>query len=130
MLFVSALEAFTERDIDALEPFLDDEIEWQPTLTAGDVPLGTVYHGKEGMRTYLAELDQQFDDFTLEVESLEDVAPNHILYRGRTTGLSKTTGIRLDAPVWALWEVRDGKLIRGWSFFSETEAQEAAKAAG
>lgn len=128
ILFVSALEAFTQRNIDGLEPFLHDEIEWEPTLTAGD-PLGTIYRGKEGMRSYLEALDREFEDFSLEVESLEEIATNYILYRGRTTGLSKSTGLRLNAPLWALWEIRDEKLFRGSSFFTETEAQEAVQAA-
>ncbi len=37
------------------------------------------------------------------------------------------SGIPLDVPIWGLWEIRDGKLIRGYAFLSE---QEALKAAG
>ena len=125
-MFAAALDAFSVRDLDALEQFFDNEIEWEPTLTAG-APPGTIYRGREGMRLYLHALDREFEDLCLEVEGFDEVAGNRLLYRGRVTGRARASGVALDVPVWALWEIRNEQLFRGWSFFSEREALEAVK---
>ena len=77
------------------------------------------------MLRYLDDLDAEFADTQFQVASIEAIDPSRVFYRGRVTARGRASGINLDVPIWAVWELHDGKVLRGTAFLNEAEALEA-----
>ena len=75
---------------------------------------------------YLDDLDAEFASTDIKIESLEPIDEDRVLYRGRVVARGRASGINLDVPIWAVWELREGKIWRGVAFLSEDEALQAA----
>ena len=121
-----AIETLNARNIEALDALCHEDVEWHPALSAGGAVEGAVYRGKDGMVRYLEEVDAEFSEMRFEVEGFDPVGDDSVLYRGRMIARGAASGILLDAPLWGLWQMRDGKLFRGQAFLSEKDALEAA----
>ena len=93
--------------------FPDEEIHPDAVLVSR--LLGNPVTGREGVRRYLREIDEQFEEWTIEVEDWRDegdfvVALGHIRLHGRRSGVA------FDQPVGILFEVRGGQLVRFETF--------------
>src|SRR5215204_1421608 len=97
--------------------FSDEEIHPDAVLVSRI--LGKSVRGRTGVRRYLREIDEQFDQWNLVVEDWHDAgdcvaALGHVRLRGRRSGV--------------LFEIRDGQLLRFETFLDQPA--EALKAAG
>lgn len=124
-IILKGIDALNQRDFDTLSEFTDEQAEWHPSLTAGGALERSVYRGRDAMRQYLNDLDDLFADTHFEVDHLDSVDAHRVFFRGRVTARARASGIPLDVPIWALWEVRDGKVVRGTAYLREEEALEA-----
>ena len=120
-----AIEVVNARDTEAVDALCHEDVEWHPALSAGGAVEGAVYRGKEGMVRYLEEVDNEFSEMRFEVERVDPVGDDSVLYRGRLLARGSASGILLDVPLWGLWQMRDGMLFRGQAFLSEKDALEA-----
>jgi ketosteroid isomerase-like protein len=89
--------------------------------------LGKAVRGRAGVRRYLREIDEQFDEWTMAIEDWRDAgdcvaALGHVRLHGRRSGVT------LDQPVGILFEIRGGQLLRFETFLDEPA--DALKAAG
>src|SRR5262245_34245707 len=89
--------------------FRDDEIH--PEVLVSSRILSKPAHGRAGVRRYLREIDEQFDEWTMEIEDWRDggdcvVALGHIRLHGRRSGVA------FDQPVGILFEIRGSQLVR------------------
>ena len=125
-IMASAIDALNARDVSLIERLVDDELEWRPARSAGGAIEGTVYRGKPGMRQYLEDVHSGFEELVFDIKSIESVDADRVFYFGRLIARGSASGVPLDVPVWGLWKVRNGKLIRGEGFLSESEVLEAA----
>jgi ketosteroid isomerase-like protein len=105
--------------------FPDEEIHPDAVLVSR--LLGPPVRGREGVRRYLREIDEQFDEWKMEIEDWRDagafvVALGHVRLQGRRSGVA------FDQPVGILFEIRGGQLIRFETF--PDEPADALKAAG
>jgi ketosteroid isomerase-like protein len=104
--------------------FRDEEIH--PDVVVVSRILGTAVRGRAGVRRYLREIDEQFDEWTMEIEDWRDAgdcvaALGHVRLHGRRSGVA------FDQPVGILFEIRGGQLLRFETFLDEpAEALEAA----
>jgi ketosteroid isomerase-like protein len=104
--------------------FPDEEIHHDVVLVSRI--LGKAVRGRAGVRRYLREIDEQFDEWNLVVEDWRDsgdlvAALGHVRLHGRRSGVA------FDQPVGILFEIRDGQLLRFETFLDEpTDALEAA----
>jgi ketosteroid isomerase-like protein len=121
-----AINLLNAGDAQGIKSLCDDEVEWRPAVTAGGAIEGAVYRGADGMAQYVDEFDSGFDEMRFEIDRIDEVASDQVLYRGRVIARGATSGVPLDVPVWGLWTVRSGKLVRGAAFLTEQEALEAA----
>ena len=119
------LDALNARDYDTLSALLHEDVEWRPALTAGGALEHPVYRGHDGIRQYGDDMDELFVGTRFEVEHLDAVDRDLVFFRGRVTARGRGSGIPIDVPIWALWEVRDGRAIRGTAYLTEVEALEA-----
>ena len=124
-IFRRAIDALNARDFDTIAQLAHEDGEWRPALTAGGDLEHPVYRGLAGMRQYADDMDDLFVDTRFEVERLDLVDPDRIFFYGRVTARGRGSGVPVDVPVWALWELRDGKLLRGTAYLAEAKALEA-----
>ena len=118
-----AYEAFKALDAEALIEVADPEIEFGTSAAA---PGGT-YRGHTGVRRYMKELEGAFGDrWDAEIERIADVGDGRVILVARVFGEGKA-GEPLELRVGHVWELRDGKLLRGTVYLDPNEALDAVE---
>jgi ketosteroid isomerase-like protein len=120
-----AYVAFQAGDAEGLIAVADPGIEFGTSAAA---PGGT-YRGHPGIRRYLKELEAAFGDrWEAEIERVADAGEERVVLIARISGLGKA-GEPLELRLGHVWELRDGKLLRGTVYLDPNEAIEAVEAA-
>ena len=109
-------------DLDALVAELDPDVEWRPHLTALG---GDVVRGHDGVRTYLASLDDEWDDFRQEIEKSFDAGDRVVVFLN-THGRGRSSGVELRLQVAHVLCFRDGKCVENETYLDRDEALRAA----
>jgi ketosteroid isomerase-like protein len=115
-------EAFNRRDEAEIVAVCDEAMEFFPFGTAEAVGRHRPYAGPKGLREYLADAAQAWEELLItpnQIERRGDV----VLVRGRVYARSRELGIR-DMPLAWVWEVDEGRLVRGEVFPDAEEAVE------
>ena len=119
-----AYEAFKALDAEALIAVADPEIEFANSAAA---PGGT-YRGHTGVRRYMKELEVAFGTrWDAEIERIADVGDERVILVARIFGEGKA-GEPLELHVAHVWELREGKLLRGTVYLDPAEALAAVEA--
>jgi ketosteroid isomerase-like protein/thioesterase domain-containing protein len=93
-------------------------------LSAPDIVVGTTveaYRGPEAVLEWMDEGDDAFDDFTVELLEVEELA-GHVLASMRQRGRGKASGAEVDNRFTHVWTLRDGLAIRLQSFADHDDA--------
>lgn len=107
-------DAFNHRDMAEIVAVCDEEMEFFPAVTAEAVGRRAPYAGREGLRDYLADIARVWEELLITPSGV-DRRGDRILVRGRVYARSRELGIR-DMPVGWIWQVRDGRFVRGEVF--------------
>lgn len=119
-----AYEAFKALDADGLIEVSHPEIEFGTSAAA---PGGT-YRGHPGIRRYVKEIEGAFGDhWDAEIERIADVGDERVILVARVFGAGKA-GEPLELHIAHVWELRDGKLLRGTVYLDPHEALDAVEA--
>jgi ketosteroid isomerase-like protein len=93
-------------------------------LTAPDLVVATTveaYRGPEALLEWLDEGDDSFDDFTVELLEVEELA-GRVVVSMRQRGRGKASGAEVDDRITHVWTLRDGRAIRLQSFAHHEDA--------
>jgi ketosteroid isomerase-like protein len=82
--------------------------------------------GRDAMRSYLAEWDEMFSDFTAALVEVLDAGPGRVIAVWNLTGTARGSGVPVDMRVPILYTIRDGKIVRGREYLTMDEALRAA----
>ncbi len=104
---------------DANPELIDPEIEVHSDLARG------VFQGTDGLERWSAEIDEQFDDWNLEIDEVQTLDDGRLLVTGRVHGRGRQSQIDLDEVATWLVEVRDGRMLRLYNFLGPEGAQRA-----
>jgi ketosteroid isomerase-like protein len=107
-------ECFNRRDEACMIELCDKSLEFFPVVTAEAVGRDAPYSGAAGLRDYLADVAEVWEELRISPGEVE-VRGTTMLVRGRVYARSRELGIR-DVPVAWIWEVRDGRFVRGEVF--------------
>jgi ketosteroid isomerase-like protein len=107
-------EAFNRRDPEEIVAVCDQGMEFFPYATAEAVGRAEPYVGPEGLRQYLADAAKVWEELLITPSQVEQRG-NRLLVRGRVYARSRELGIR-DMPLAWIWEVREGRFVRGEIF--------------
>jgi ketosteroid isomerase-like protein len=119
-----AYQAFREFDAEALIAVADPEIEFGTSAAA---PGGT-YRGHTGVRRYMKEVEGAFGDrWEAEIERIADAGDDRVVLIARIFGEGKAAE-PLELHVGHVWELRDGKLLRGTVYVDPSDALDAVEA--
>ncbi len=116
------LEAMNARNVEGMEQLITPDMEWRPVLTAGGDLERPVYRGTAGIGEYFADLDETFEGTEARVVELEPIGPTHVLFGGVVTARGRQSGVPIEQEIWALFELRDGKIRRGAAHRTKAEA--------
>lgn len=112
-------EAFNRRNVAAMTALCDPGMEFFP-VTAGEIGRAAPYVGAEGLREYLADVSHVWDELLILPEQVESRG-ERVLVRGRVYLRAHQLGIR-DMPAAWIWEVSEGRFVRGEVFADPDEA--------
>jgi ketosteroid isomerase-like protein len=119
-LAVLVIEAVARGDLDGLLELADPAIEWQSFFALH----GSAYHGHDGLRRYMADVQDAFEDIHPHTDDLVGVGPlvigvGSVRYRGRASGVETE-----EAAGW-VFKFRDGRLTLFRAFSDPVRALEA-----
>jgi ketosteroid isomerase-like protein len=121
-LAVDLFDRWAARDFDFLfESSLPDVEIHSRFASLGGEP----FRGPEGVRQWVAEIEQSFGRFKVRTDEFVDLG-DRVLVLGGIDLEGKASGVEIDQPMGWLLELRDGKLARMFFYSSHAEAREAA----
>ena len=119
----AAFDAWNRDDRDALVALWDEEAEFYPLRAQLE---GRAYHGPEGLRRFMVELAEEWDEVRFEVEEIRDAGEQMVGF-GRFRARGRASGVELDVPLGLIGVVRNERVAYA-RFFSDPA--DALKAAG
>ncbi|HEY6730710.1 MAG TPA: SpoIIE family protein phosphatase [Solirubrobacterales bacterium] len=112
--------AFNRRDPLEITEVCDESMEFFPVGTAAEVGRSAPYVGPAGLSDYLLDVERAWDELLIMPKTVESRGGS-LLVRGRVYARSRPLGIR-DMPVAWIWDLADGKVVRGEVFRDPEEA--------
>jgi ketosteroid isomerase-like protein len=128
-LVAQSIEAYNQRDPEAMIESWEPECEWHPYFSS-EVEGASAYRGHEGLRQWFRDTDEMFSDVSLRVEEVCEPGDERLLVLGRLKARGKMSGAEVDSPIGQLFELRGGRILRGWAYPSHEEAKRAAEIDG
>ena len=113
-------DAFNRRDSEEIVALCDEEMEFY-AVTAEEVGRADPYVGRDGLRAYLEDVANVWEDLLITPKQVEEGQDGSLLVRGRVYLRSRALGIR-DMPTAWIWDLRDGRFVRGRVFVDPEEA--------
>ena len=101
-------DAFERRDVEAALAYIAPDIEWLPAGTAELTGRTEPYRGHDGVRQYVAEVDEAWDDLRLFADDIRVAGPGVVVF-GHVEGRTRGQDVRVRA-LWT-WRVVDGLAV-------------------
>jgi ketosteroid isomerase-like protein len=121
-------ECFNDRDAACIAELCDERMEFYPVVTAEAVGREAPYSGPAGLHDYLDDVAAVWEELQINPGEIEPHGDS-LLVRGRVYARSRELGIR-DVPVAWIWQLRDGRFVRGEVFPDPEQALARLAAAG
>jgi len=115
--------AANRRDFDLLLTGLDPGIEFRPGPTVPD--FNELYLGHDGYREIWRVLLEAFEDVRLDPEELVDLGDRYLVMVD-LNGHGAGSGVSISQPLFQLFTLREGLIVRQDDFLDRAEAFEAA----
>jgi len=119
-LVARLFKAFNERDTEEMADLCAEEMELV-AVTGKEVGRSEPYRGREGLRQYLADVEQVWEELRITPSTVEQDG-ERLLVVGRVYVRSRELGIR-DMPAGWIWQLRDGRFVRGEVFADPDDAR-------
>jgi ketosteroid isomerase-like protein len=119
-------EGAANRDADAVFALYDPDVEWDVSRSQMARLVGEgVYRGHDGLRRFFHAYHEAWEDITYEAAELID-AGDQVVSIDTEQARGRASGVDVDLTQYAVWTVRDGKIVRAVWFATRAEALEAA----
>jgi ketosteroid isomerase-like protein len=119
---LAAVDAWNRGDPEAFLALWDEEAEFYPLRAQLE---GESYSGHDGLRRFLAELTQDFEEVRFEIEETRD-AGEQVVGIGRFRARGRASGVDLNVPLGAFMRMRRRKIVYTRLFSEPADALEAA----
>ncbi len=97
-------QCFNNRDEAGIVELCDDSMEFFAVATAEAVGRGAPYRGRTGLRDYLTDVAQAWEELRIAIDETL-VRGERVLVRGRAYARSRELGIRNVPAAW-IWEIK------------------------
>jgi ketosteroid isomerase-like protein len=98
----------------------DPEIEFRSAIEQ------KTYRGLDEVVGYREEVAAVMEDFHFEDSRFIDAGRDRVVHLYRMVGRGAGSGVPVSREVGALWQLRDGKLLKGEIYLDQRQALEAA----
>jgi ketosteroid isomerase-like protein len=119
----AGVAALNRGDVEGIAETLAPDVELVPLRAMLD---GSVYRGHEGVRRWLADMEEDWTRFELGLDDLRELSPGRVLVQA-TMRLRGRSGVALDSQAAWLCDLADGQVKR-IQFFTDADAALAAAA--
>jgi hypothetical protein len=116
-----AVAALNARDLDSYLACCTQDVELVTPLAS----IGAVYEGPEGIRQFLADIEDTGPDFHLELQRAETVGTDRVLAYMRVSSRGRASGIATDGDSANVYDLLAGKIKRIRIFLDRAEALRA-----
>jgi ketosteroid isomerase-like protein len=123
--FRRALDAYNRRDIDAFMERFDATVETHPLNLAMFAREATVYHGHDGIREFIRDVDEALSETQVEVLEVRDLG-ERVVAGGRLHARGRASGAEIESPIGWVVDFASGKVVRMRDYPDFTGALEAA----
>jgi ketosteroid isomerase-like protein len=117
-------DAANREDIAAIIALMHPDVEF--VALVADVE-GRTYHGYDGIRQYFVDMHDAWIESEYEVEDLIDAGSDRVVALVRWRAAGRTSGIRVDAPLAAVYSFRGGRVYRMIVFQSRADALQSVR---
>ncbi|MHB8235020.1 MAG: nuclear transport factor 2 family protein [Solirubrobacteraceae bacterium] len=117
------MDAVNRRDVDTFALLATADLEWFPVFAARLE--GKPYIGRRGIEAFLAEVDQTWEQFLPVPEEYRDLG-DRVLGLGRLRTRGRGSGVPVDSPWGAVYDLRAGEVWRIRTYLDHGEARRAA----
>jgi ketosteroid isomerase-like protein len=116
-------ESWTNRDFEGVLKCSDPDVlfDWSESRS----PYTGVYAGHDGLMEFRTELEEAFDDFSVEAVDVIELDSECLVTVTAVRGRGRESGISLEAGGAMLWRLRDGRILSGKLFQTKSAALEA-----
>jgi ketosteroid isomerase-like protein len=118
-------ESYNARDAEAGLASWDPDCEWHPFLST-EVEGAPAYRGHEGLRQWFRDTDEMFSEVAWQVEEVRDLGNGRLLVLGQLQARGRVSGVEVSSQIGQLFELRNGRVLRGWAYPSHEQAVRAA----
>ena len=115
-------ERWNAGDREVLEEDADPNCEIHSAMT------GSVYRGYDGVRTWMQEIDDQFETWRTRIDEFIPASGQRLLGLGSIHFRGRGSGLEFEVPVAWLFEFRGDRILRMTTFASHEEGRRAANA--
>ena len=105
-----------------------EAVEIDPGVEIHSALAKNVYSGTDGLRSWIDEIDEQFESWELGIDEIRKLGPDSYIVHGSIHARGRTSGLDLDQPASWLVDLREGQLFRLRNFIGQ-QAREAAEEA-
>jgi ketosteroid isomerase-like protein len=96
--FWRAVEALNRGDVESLLKDVDPEVEWRMAIQELIGGGAGVYYGHEGVRQYVRDMDEAFEEVVLDYTEARDLG-DRILGTGSFRTRGRNSGVVVESPV-------------------------------
>jgi ketosteroid isomerase-like protein len=115
-----AVDAFNALDVDRFLSMCEPEIEYRSAIEQ------KTYRGFDEMVRYREDIDAVMEGFHFEDSRFLDAGRDRVVHLYRLVGRGAESGVPVSQEVGALWQLRNGKLLKGEIYLDQRQALEAA----
>jgi ketosteroid isomerase-like protein len=117
-----AIDAFNRLDVDDFAELTTPDSELFRAFGALE---GGSYRGRQGIEAWFRDLRDAWEETRIVADERRDLGES-VLLLGRLQGRGRGSGVRVDAPIGGVLDLRDGKIARLRSYLDHGEALRAA----
>jgi ketosteroid isomerase-like protein len=123
-LALRALDAFTRRDVDAVDDLVSPDVVWEenPELPG----LREVYRGRAEVREWMVAVLEVFEHLDVEVVELTELGDARVFAEILLTARGRGSGVPVELRFWTVLWFAESKITRREVSWSRDQALEAA----
>jgi ketosteroid isomerase-like protein len=114
----AGVAALNKRDLEGMLATLAEDVELVPLRAVLE---GTVYRGHAGLRRWLEDMSEDWDDFRIDLHEVRDLGAERVLLLGRFHARGRSSGVQLDWPAAWICRMAAGKVAR-MRFYADAES--------
>ena len=123
---VERVKAFTSLfkagDRNEWHEYFDPDVVWD--TSASNMPSAGIYHGHDGVERFFSEWLGAWTDYRIEIREYID-AGGSVVMVFRQRGIGRGSGVKTERDFFAVYDLRDLKVVRYRQYESRKEALEA-----